>query len=241
MSFDFRHYLWVAIHKGDLDVFNGVISKMKKEGMLEQLNIRDMQWVLEYWNRDGSHDYDKEETYKNDVYSAVKSLIDNGVSVRNTNIISYCMCECKFVSIKLLDLLYQNEADINKDYIVQTGLMYACQGEHASLGAIQFFLDKNADVDAVGFGGKNALMYFCQKFPFHENWQYDETQTNYARVARRLISRTSDLNAVNKYGETATSILKERAKGNSPDVVEKCNWLINEISREQNRRDGISK
>ena len=242
---------WDAIDKGNLDLFYDIIGSMKEEGRLNELDIEDMQRVLQHWNErwndhDLHYDFDKERKCIDEVYSAVKCLIDNGVSVKDTNMISFCMCECKYASIKLLELLYQNGADIDKNFAGQPGITRACYGENASLEAIQFFLDKNADVNAVNyFTHENALMYFCRKYAFPDEGKYfpDEGQYYYEKIAKRLIAKTSNLNAVNEDGETATSILKKRAnkKGEAPRVVGNCKWLINEISREQNRRDGISK
>ena len=236
---------WDAIDKGNLDLFYDIIGSMKDEERLDELDIGDIQRVLQHWNenwnsRSYDYDFNKEKNCIDEVYSAVKCLIDNGVSVKDTNMISFCMCECKYASIKLLELLYQNGADIDKKFFGQPGITRACYGENASLRVIQFFLDKNADVDALNhFTKENALMYFCRKYAFPDERQYD----SYEKIAKRLIAKTSNLNAVNEDGETATSILEERAnkKGEVPRVVGNCKWLINEISREQNRRDGISK
>lgn len=235
---------WDAIDKGNLNLFYDIIGSMKDERRLNELDIGDIQRVLQHWDEEnwysGSYDFDKEEKCADETYSAVKCLIDNGVSVKDTNMISFCMCECKYVSIKLLELLYQNGADIDKNFAGQPGITRACYGDNASLRTIQFFLDKNADVDAVNYFTKeNALMYFCRKYDFPDEKQY----ASYEKIAKRLIAKTSNLNAVNKDGETATSILKKRANkvGESPRVVGDCKWLINEISREQNRRDGIAK
>ncbi len=225
-----------AIKKGDLDSFKKVVSFLNEKSLLQHLTIEDIKLVLKSWGVESEKYFPKE--IKNGIYHAVKCLLDNGVSVKGSNLIPFCIRENSVnCSIKLMELLHQNGADLNGVYEGETGLMYACSN-YGSLGKIKFFLDNYADVDVLDLQHKNALIIFCSSHGAKFNMECDEVKADYITLAKQLIERTTNLKTKDNDGNSAVNILQNRLNQNWITEGEKYDdiWLIEQISKEQERR-----
>lgn len=222
---DLSYYLPLiqAVHDGDFEEFKLVVDSLKESGQIESLGRQNAEAVLSEWNinkKDGG------DTRKNAVYNAMEYLISSGFSVKGTNLIPYCLHnENNRVSIKLLNLLYENGADIDAKYNGYTGLMYACS-TYGGLGKVKFFLDRLADVNVLGERKENALMLFCKTYGAFYNDNKDEIEADFKIVAKDLVERTKDLSRKDKNGNTAKSLIEKHASAEYCDGLERYNCYV---------------
>lgn len=234
---DLSYYLPLiqVVHDGDFEEFKLVVDSLKESGLLKSLGRQNAEAVLSEWNLNKK---DNIITRKKAIYNAMDYLISSGYSVKSSNLIPFSLENIyERCSIKLLNLLYENGADIDAKYNGYTGLMLACKG-YDSLGKTKFFLDRNADVNVLSPYKENALLLFCNNRSAFFNGDKEEIDANFKKVAQDLINKTKNLTLKDKKGNTALSLLDSHLGSSLCAGMERvsASWLSEHIKNEIDKR-----
>lgn len=219
-----------AVHNGNLDEFMSAVDDLKKQSLLQNLGSINIEAVLCEWN----YNRKNRGSEKKGILLAMCYLIENGVSVKGTNLLAVVLADnYERCSMKLLNLLVESGADINGKYLGYSALMYACKG-YDSLGKIKFFLDNNADVNALSPNKENALILFCNNRGAFFNGDRESIDANFKKVAQELIGKTKSLDLKDKKGNTALGLLDAHQKSSLCVGAERvnCAWLYEQIKKE---------